>query len=129
MVEAIGLPSQHGDGNNVFEIEKIAQKAVQEIRQGKGPYFLEFSTYRWREHCGPNYDNDLGYRTEEEFQTWKKHDPVCLLQSKMIEDNSITLQGLEEMKKSINEEIDLAFQFATESPFPKQEEAYNSVYK
>ena len=35
------------------------------IRAGRGPQFVELETYRWREHCGPNYDNDLGYRTEE----------------------------------------------------------------
>ena len=35
-----------------------------------GPYFFEFKNYRWREHCGPNYDNDIGYRQKNEFKYW-----------------------------------------------------------
>ena len=42
----------------------MASAALADIRAGGGPRFLEFSTYRWREHCGPFYDNDIGYRTE-----------------------------------------------------------------
>ena len=32
------------------------------------PVFIEFQTYRWLEHCGPNFDNNIGYRSEKEFQ-------------------------------------------------------------
>ena len=46
------------------------------VRSGKGPYFLEFETYRWREHCGPNFDNDLGYRSNDEFLKWKGKCPI-----------------------------------------------------
>ena len=41
-----------------------------------GASFILADTYRWREHCGPFYDNDLGYRSEAEFQAWRKRDPV-----------------------------------------------------
>ncbi len=75
MVEAIGCKSNDGDGNNADEIYSLMKSAVEFVRTGKGPYFLELYTYRWREHCGPNYDNDIGYRTEEEFESWKLKDP------------------------------------------------------
>ena len=60
-------------GQTVYE---QTQKAVNHAREGKGPYFLEFETYRWREHCGPHFDNDLGYRSENEYLKWKKRCPV-----------------------------------------------------
>ena len=46
------------------------------LRNNRKPFFLLFNNYRWREHCGPNYDNNIGYRTEKEFKSWKKRDPL-----------------------------------------------------
>ena len=46
---------------------------IREIRTGESnTWFVEFDTYRWREHCGYQYDNHIGYRDEEEFLAWKK---------------------------------------------------------
>ena len=55
--------------NDVYE--KVSW-AVSKIRAGSGPMFIELPTYRWREHCGPGFDNDIGYRSEEEFEEWKR---------------------------------------------------------
>ena len=41
------------------------------MQKNKGPFY-SLNTYRHREHCGPNYDNNIGYRTEKEFKHWKK---------------------------------------------------------
>ena len=76
MVRAFGIESIHGDGNNVQQVSDYVDLARGKILSGNGPQFLEFDTYRWREHCGPNYDNDIGYRKEEEFLEWKKKDPL-----------------------------------------------------
>ena len=48
------------------------QRNIQDIRDGGGTWFVEFPTYRWREHCGYQFDNNIGYRTELEFIKWKK---------------------------------------------------------
>jgi pyruvate dehydrogenase E1 component alpha subunit len=128
MVEGMGIQSQSGDGNNVQSVYNIASKAIEKIRTGKGPYFLEFSTYRWREHCGPNYDNHIGYRTENEFLKWKKKDPVLLYEKKLIEEGLITSNTIVKMDQSIEKDVEQAFVFAEESPFPDSEEAYEHVY-
>ena len=60
MVRAIGIEANYGDGNNVLEVSELTKAARDKIMSGQGPQFLEFDTYRWREHCGPNYDNDIG---------------------------------------------------------------------
>ncbi|HEV8539680.1 MAG TPA: thiamine pyrophosphate-dependent dehydrogenase E1 component subunit alpha, partial [Nitrospiraceae bacterium] len=52
-----GLDSRQDDGNDVAAVFKLTKVAVDKARVGGGPTFLEFKTYRWREHCGPNYDN------------------------------------------------------------------------
>jgi pyruvate dehydrogenase E1 component alpha subunit len=91
---------------------------VDRAREGRGPSFLEFETYRWREHCGPNFDNDLGYRTEDEYQEWKARDPIKRFKAYLVKDKLVSQKDLDEMVSDISKEIDGAFAFAKESPFP-----------
>ena len=112
MVEGMGIEVDFGDGNKAHEVFEKVSKAKSNILLGKGPQFLEFETYRWREHCGPNYDNDIGYRTEEEFLEWKKRDPIKNILKKI--DKKI----VKDLREKIDKEIDEAFNFAEQSPFP-----------
>jgi pyruvate dehydrogenase E1 component alpha subunit len=128
MVRGMGLPAQQGDGNNPAEAFEICNRAVNSIRAGSGPQFLEFSTYRWREHCGPHFDNDIGYRTDAEFQEWKAKDPIAGLQDSMIRQNLITDIEIAEMDHGIQREIDEAFDFAIRSAFPKPADAHSDLY-
>lgn len=129
MVREFGCHSEHGDGNNVVEVWEKVSAAVDRIRAGEGPQFLEFSTYRWLEHCGPNYDNDLGYRTEGEFRSWKEKDPIASCQSTLLSQGVIDLGHIEELESDIEKEIQEAFAFAEASPFPEESEAFSDLYK
>jgi len=55
MVAAMGCPAFYGNGNNPLEVFDKINSILPLIRTGNGPYFFEFETYRWREHCGPNF--------------------------------------------------------------------------
>jgi TPP-dependent pyruvate/acetoin dehydrogenase alpha subunit len=70
LAEAHGLMAASGDGNDVVAVAAMVREGVARARAGAGPSFFEFATYRWREHCGPNFDNALGYRTEAEYLDW-----------------------------------------------------------
>ncbi|MEI8218700.1 MAG: thiamine pyrophosphate-dependent dehydrogenase E1 component subunit alpha, partial [Elusimicrobiota bacterium] len=118
MVEAMGCPSQYGYGNDAIDVYQKVASAISSVRRGNGPYFFEFDTYRWREHCGHNFDNDLGYRTQEEYLYWKEKDPLCYLEKNLLEGSAILKMDLEEMNKNIQVEVDKAFEFAEKSPFP-----------
>ena len=124
-----GMPSAHGDGNDALDVFDKTHTALEHIRRGGGPYFLEFATYRWREHCGPNFDNDLGYRTEEEYLAWKERNPLKLLESQLLGEGIVRRGDIKEMEVNIQQEIDQAFNFAEESPFPDPEEAFKDLYK
>lgn len=129
MVEAMGVPAEYGDGNNAVEVFNKVDHGVKSIRQGSGPRFFEFATYRWREHCGPNFDNDIGYRTEEEYLAWKENDPLKLLESQFLDQGIISRDDIEEMELNIQQEVDQAFDFAENSPFPSSEEAFTGLYR
>ena len=128
MVEAMGIPSQVGDGNNALDVYSLASEVIDWIRLGKGPQFLEFTTYRWREHCGPNYDNHIGYRTEDEYHVWKAKDPIPALEKRMLAKRIITTEEKAKMDQLIEQTVTDAFRFAEESPFPMPDDAYQDVF-
>ncbi|MCO5144089.1 MAG: thiamine pyrophosphate-dependent dehydrogenase E1 component subunit alpha [Oligoflexia bacterium] len=116
------------DGNDAVEVFRVSQLACESIRKGNGPVFIEAITYRWREHCGPNYDNDIGYRTEEEFQEWKKKCPVEKLTKQLLLEDKDAEEKIKKIHTKIRKEIEDAFQFALESPFPAKEELFKNLY-
>ena len=123
-----GVESYQGDGNDVLDVYQLTQKAVNTINLRGGPVFLEFKTYRWREHCGPNYDNTIGYRTEEEFLLWKDRCPIERFKLYLIQHGIIDSDVIEEMSEKIKTEIKRAVQFAKKSDFPRKEELFEGIY-
>jgi pyruvate dehydrogenase E1 component alpha subunit len=129
MVKGFGCDSDVGDGNDVLEVYTKVIAALEAIRFGNGPRFFEFATYRWREHCGPNFDEELGYRPKGELPRWKKRDPILLLESRLLGENVTSKQELREMNVSIRQEIEDAFVYAENSPFPDAHEAFSGLFK
>lgn len=129
MVRGMGLQVDHGDGNDVENVFRMTVDAVQKIRAGGGPHLLEFSTYRWREHCGPNYDNNIGYRTEAEFEEWRLRDPLALYEKKLFAEGRLTTEALYAINEKARAEIAEAFDYAEISPFPEPQDAFMHLYK
>lgn len=129
MAAGYSMEGQQGDGNNVLEVYEIARRAIQRAREGRGPTFLEFKTYRWMEHCGPYFDNDLGYRPQEEFRAWQQRCPIQNLEQRLLRDHILTLEDIDLLKKGLALEIDEAFHFAQCSPYPDPEHLSQDVYE
>jgi pyruvate dehydrogenase E1 component alpha subunit len=128
MVSAIGVPGSEGDGNDPQEVYLKTARAVEEIRAGGGPRFLEFSTYRWREHCGPDFDNHIGYRSEAEYLAWRERDPVACWEVRLTRDGILTQDALAALDAELEAEVAAAFRFAERSPFPDPALASQGVY-
>jgi pyruvate dehydrogenase E1 component alpha subunit len=128
MASGMGIKSFCIDGNNVEKIIELTSKELLKVRSGLGPRFIEYSTYRWREHCGPNFDNDIGYRTEKEFQKWKKNDPIELFEHKLLKNKEITKKEIKKIEDELLKKTNLAFNYAKKSPFPNQSEAFKNLY-
>lgn len=127
IVSAMGIPSTLVDGNEYRATFESLHSATESVRQGEGPQFLEFLTYRRLEHCGPNSDDDLGYRPRSEVETWFSRDPLLLAKSKFSLDPTF-VQWMAEVEQHLTSEIDDAFEFARMSPFPSSEEAFMGEY-
>lgn len=128
MVEAIGCKVAKSAGSELLSCHKVVRDAVSVVRSGQGPYFLEFSTYRWREHCGHNFDNDIGYRSQEEFLEWQERDPLNHLEQMLRKSNSEIEQKVNDINLAVEKELISAFEAAEAAPFPLAAEAYQDVY-
>jgi TPP-dependent pyruvate/acetoin dehydrogenase alpha subunit len=124
---AHGMPASLGDGNDVEAVMRATTTAVARARAGGGPTYLEFETYRWREHCGPNYDNDIGYRTPEEFAAWQARDPLARLRDGVRAEGT-TGADLAALEADVASEIDAAFAAAMAAPYPDPATALLGLY-
>ena len=125
MVRAQGIETNFGDGNKIEEVFRKTKSAISKIKNGSGPQFIQFSTYRWREHCGPNYDNDIGYRSVEEFELWKEKDPIKYCENNFLEKN---YKVINKYRAEVQKKVDKAFSFAENSPFPNPNEAFTDLF-
>jgi len=128
LAEAYGLPAVKDDGNDAVTVYQHAKAAVDKARAGGGPTFLELVTYRWREHCGPHYDNDLGYRSMAELEEWKKKDPLPRLERRLLDERVLTRAALDALAKQAEAECEDAIRFAKESPFAGEDRLWEHLY-
>jgi TPP-dependent pyruvate/acetoin dehydrogenase alpha subunit len=128
MASGLGMPAYSVDGNDVAAVYARVSEAISEIRAGGGPRLIELSTYRWLEHCGPSYDNHIGYRSETEFLEWQAKEPIARFERVMLDNSTITAAELQLMNDNIAREVEEAFTFAEASPMPSADRAYTGLY-
>ena len=103
------MPAWDVDGMNVLAVEEAASNAVEAIRAGGGPHFLELRTYRFRAHS--MFDPEL-YRERSEVEMWKKRDPIAAFKAKLEADDLLTPEEWGEMEAGIIEAVEAAVAFA-----------------
>ena len=128
MVAGMGLHTDHVDGMDAKATYRAIEKIAGHVRNGNGPALLEIDTYRWREHCGPNYDNDIGYREEAEYLAWKEKDSETRLVKELLQGGAITQEDIVKMDEKIHAEVEEIFAFAKSSPFPDSKTAGDYQY-
>jgi TPP-dependent pyruvate/acetoin dehydrogenase alpha subunit len=112
--ERFNMPGVLVDGNDVVAVYEAAQAAAQRARSGGGPTLIEARTYRLLEHCGPNEDYDLGYRTIDEIHQWEQVGP--LEQRKGLVDAAEAQQ----MMLEIDRRVEAAIEYGRSSPWPTE---------
>jgi len=120
-----GVPGEAVDGMDVLAVEDATRRATDFVRQGNGPYLLEYRTYRFRAHS--MYDPEL-YRTKEEVELWKERDPITTFIGLLREWKCLTHEDLDTIEAEISAEIEAAVAFAEASPWESVEELAKDVY-
>ena len=123
------MPAVRIDGNDAIDVNLTARSAIAHTRAGKGPFFIECRTYRWRSHVGPWDDINVGFRTEEEVNAWKRRCPIKRLGETLLERGALDHDRQSQIVKRIREEIERAHDFARSSAYPERSELERDVYE
>jgi pyruvate dehydrogenase E1 component subunit alpha len=109
----------------VLAVEDSARQAVEAIRHGGGPHFLEMRTYRFRAHS--MYDPDR-YRDKAEVTAEKGHDPIAGLTDRLRADGHMTDEQLATIEQELTTEIAEAIEFADQAPLEPVEQLTRFVH-
>jgi len=120
---AYGVPAHHVDGMDVLEVEDAARSAIERVRAGAGPAFLELETYRFRAHS--MFDPEL-YRSKDEVQRWRARDPLALL-SRQLE-GLATPEEMAALRRDVETEVDAAVAFAEKGEWEPETDLARFVY-
>ncbi len=123
--DGYGIPNSRADGMDILAVRKSAEEAIAYVRSGKGPYFLEIITYRFRGHSMGDPER---YRRTEEVKKYQENDPIGIYRRYLVEHNVITEAELDQIDDQIEQEVMEAVQFAENSPEPGPEALFDNVY-
>ena len=110
---AYEVPAWSVDGMDVRAVAETARRAVDAIRAGGGPHFLEARTFRFRAHS--MFDPER-YREKAEVEAWRAHDPIQSLRERMTSEGVLADADVEAMEAEIAAIVDDAAAFAEASP-------------
>jgi len=102
------IPAWTCDGMDVVDVWHAAERAVELVRGGGGPVFLEARTYRFRAHS--MYDPDR-YRDKAEIASWKLRDPLVIARARLQVDG-VDDDALAAVASKVTTEVDDALAFA-----------------
>lgn len=106
---AYALPAVRADGMDVVAVHAAARRALEHVRAGNGPYFVEFQTYRYRAHS--MFDPDL-YRDKAEIESWKRRGPIHNLTNRLKAEGRLTEEAFLALDAEALREVDEAVAFA-----------------
>ncbi|MBI3144611.1 MAG: pyruvate dehydrogenase (acetyl-transferring) E1 component subunit alpha [Pseudogulbenkiania sp.] len=103
------VPAQAVDGMDVVAVHQATLAAVEVVRTGQQPYFLEFQTYRFRAHS--MFDPEL-YRDKAEVDRWKEHGPIHTYTARLKAQGMLTEEQFQALDAQIGDEVDKAVEYA-----------------
>ena len=125
---AYEMPGVRVDGNDVVAVYAAVETAAARARHGGGPTLIEARTFRWREHCGPDWDDQLEYRDAAEVKSWLARCPIQGFEQQLLQAQVVTEAELRQVRAAIEQQVEAAVAFAKASPFPHPDELLRGVY-
>lgn len=122
---AYQMASEFVDGMDVLAVRNATKRAVERARKDYLPTLLEIRTYRFMGHSMSDPGN---YRTRAEIEKYQERDPIKLFSASLLEEKIVDTKTLEEIDRSVREEVEDSVRFAEESPLPDASELYTDVY-
>ena len=122
---AYEVPAWSVDGMDVRAVAETARRAVDAVRAGGGPHFLEARTFRFRAHS--MFDPER-YRSHAEVEQWMQRDPIVLLRTALEEAGALSAVDAAALEKDVDDEVQAAVAFAEAGTLEPVDELLRFVY-
>lgn len=123
--EGYGVPGVRIDGMDVLVVRERMAEHIRIAREQRRPTLIEAFTYRFRGHSAA--DPEV-YRTKDEVEEWREKDPVKVFADRLTGEGVLSEQEIEELRRSAEETVMAAVEFADASPEPPLESLYDHLY-
>jgi pyruvate dehydrogenase E1 component alpha subunit len=124
--EGYAIPhSRLEDGMDVMKVREAVSSALEHVRSGKGPYFLEILTYRYQGH---SMGDPQRYRHKDEVTQWEKTDPIGIYNHYLTAEKIATKDDLAAVEKAVGQDVEDAVDFAEKSPEPSVDTLFDYVF-
>ena len=123
--DAYNIPAAQIDGMDVIAVRDSTQEALERVRSGDGPVFIEAMCYRFRGH---SVQDPLFYRDRAEAEEWQRRDPIPALREMSLAEGLIDTEGLDRIEKKVDSMTSEALEFAEQSEEPGAEALYENLY-
>ena len=120
-----GLETLTLDGYDVIQVYDKTLEAVERMRAGGGPLFVEAMTYRLFGHM---VGDSEPYRTKEEVARWRDRDPISTFPRRLVDEFGVDQADVDAVQQEVETEIAEIARFARESPWPDVSEIAEDVY-
>ena len=114
--EVMGVSAETVDGMSVWTVRDAAARALEHVRGGRGPAFVEAITYRF---VGHSRSDPGAYRPDGELDEWKARDPIVLLRAQ-LEAEGVDAAQLDELERELAEDLERMRERGLEAPFPSE---------
>jgi pyruvate dehydrogenase E1 component alpha subunit len=148
-IAAYNIPAEKIDGMDVLKVYNATRQALDRIRRGGGPQFIECETYRYRGHSMADPGT---YRPAVELKAYLNWDPIAaairevefqyptpdelaeigpdnikLFADHLIDGEHLAEAEVEELKQDVQKIVDDAVAFALQSAQPTMDAAWGHL--
>ncbi|MDP6559024.1 MAG: thiamine pyrophosphate-dependent dehydrogenase E1 component subunit alpha [Candidatus Binatia bacterium] len=133
-----GITAKRVDGTNSGAVHRAVSEAIQRIRRGGGPQFIEAQTVRWPggEDNWPTVPvpTEVGMAWDassvpEAARAWyRKSDPLLIFIRDLVKANKATRSEIARIDREVRGKVEKAVKFALASPYPEAESALEDVF-
>lgn len=122
---AFDIPARIGFGNDVFEVRRLSREAIEHVRDGNGPFLVEYKCFRMRGH---GEHDDMGYVPDEQRAFWEDRDPLTMFRDYLVRDHVFDEEHLGHIDDACAETVDESVAYAEQAPWPSGDRVADGVF-
>jgi acetoin:2,6-dichlorophenolindophenol oxidoreductase subunit alpha len=114
--EVMDVPAETIDGMSVWTVREGVGRALEHVRGGNGPAFVEALTYRF---VGHSRSDPGAYRPEGELEEWSARDPIVVLRAQ-LEAEGVDAASLDTIERETSDALEQMRERGLAAPFPTE---------